>query len=158
MVYNPRERYLSAYNPRLRYLSGHGKSHAYLKGLGCECTRMVGPLGQDIAPPDISAGAPSGGYTVPGASVAPPPPPIPAQSTMAPLAPPTVAAPGTFPAISAGAPTPAMMAYSVPGGVMATGPGVSAQAAPGTIFGMPSQYLIYGGLAVLAAAVLGSRK
>jgi hypothetical protein len=161
MVYNPRQRYLSAYDPRVRYLSGHGKSHAFLKGLGCDCgaTRLVGPLGQDIAPPNISSGPPQTGYTIPGYSPSAPPPPVLTQSSAAPLPPPTIAAPTSYPNISAGAPSAAAMAYGIPGyAPLPTGAAVSAQVPPGTIMGIPSNYLLYGGLALLAAAVLGSKR
>ena len=178
-AYNPRQRYLSgmgAYNPRTRYLTG--LSTRALTGLGIRgmglrgmgCARCVSPLGQDIdagalddplnlltpdagtpglipgtvmAPGDVVTGTDitSTGYGLPSA--------IPAQSGASPIIPLITAAVGAAPAIAYAAgksPYPS----TLPPGIVA--------AQPNTVGGIPTNYLIYGGLALVALVALGGMK
>lgn len=172
MAYHPRRRYLSlgAYHPRRRYLSGCGCGGAFT----CTCkqaTRLIGPLGDDIAPPDISAGAPPVSPTL-FSELQPPipaPPPgsvygpvMPGQqinpaaanaaiSPQAPVLPASALAMPVAPAISYGAPASMAPAYAITGGGALASP-------PGTLFGIPTQYFVYGGLGLVALTVLGGMK
>jgi hypothetical protein len=184
-AYDPRTRHLrglAAYDARHR-LTGLGidyPRHRYLTGLGCASCRMLSALGQDIAPPDIGPSAPaptpilitdisspatigptSTGYTPP---VGPTNPGgfyagtggiIPQQSAT-PLPPPPVA-----PAISYGAPGSPSAITAITGAVpqvvtAITGGRPMVTSPPGTVFGVPTQYLVYGGLGLLALTVLGT--
>lgn len=169
-AYHPRRRYLSlgAYHPRRRYLSGCGCGGAFT----CTCkqaTRLIGPLGDDIAPA-ISAGAPPSTPTLfsdlPGSAPAPPPgsvygPVMPGQqinpaaanaaiSPQAPVLPASALAMPVAPAIGYGAPASMAPVFAI------TGTGASSP--PGTFLGIPTQYFVYGGLGLVALTVLGGMK
>jgi hypothetical protein len=177
-AYNPRQRYLSAYNPRVRYLSNlmdAGRRHG-ISGLGCDaglgCRRCVSPLGQDIDTSEIDPGQSlipidtstfSTTEIAPGTTLVSPPAnysslttgpgytAIPGQSNASPLIPIVQAAAGAAPAIAYAtgkSPYPS----ALPGGIVGT------KAAPGTIAGIPSQYLIYGGVALLLVTALGASR
>ena len=165
---------LAAFDPRVNYLRGLGTFNPrkrYLHGLGCvSCTRMISPLGQDIeapdigpsAPPDISlpsgiVSAPSGPAspygtfstteTAPGTTLTPP---IFAQSSAQPIAPAFSAAMPTAPMIMGAAPG----SVALPGGILAPSQAMALTSAPGTILGVPSQYIMYAGLAIVGLAAI----
>ena len=189
-AYNPRDRHLmGAYHPRRRYLSlgAYHPRRRYLSGCGCgsfTCIckrwsglmnqpgvqRMIGPLGDDIAPPAISAGAPGSTPTLfsdlPASAPAPPPgsvygPVMPGQtinpaaanaaiSPQAPVLPASALAMPVAPAIGYGAPASMAPVFAI------TGAGASSP--PGTFLGIPTQYFVYGGLGLVALSVLGGMK
>jgi hypothetical protein len=179
--YNPRARHLRG----LRGLGVHYPRHRYLTGMGCaNCTRMLNALGQDIAPPDIGPSAPpptpilitdisqpgpsspAYGYgpTNPVGPATPPslintlpvsaPPPLVSAST--PIAAPAIGygAPGTAGALTAAVGATPSIISAVTGKPMA----VQASAVPGTFLGIPTNALMYGGLAILALAALGAAR
>jgi hypothetical protein len=185
-AYNPRARHLTGlgvHHPRHRYLTGlgaHHPRHRYLTGVGCGCgccgscavTRMIGPLGDDIAPPSISAGAPSSapslfstdpsfgpsGPAPPvGATYGPPLPPGYMPPPLAPVLPASATAAPVAPAISYGSPQSVSQMFA---SALApqTYAAQSAASLPGTFLGIPTQYLMYGGLGLLGLTVLGSLK
>jgi hypothetical protein len=194
-VHYPRHRYLTGIvNRRARPaqisgLGAHYPRHRYLTGCGCGCanscgcgsgtsiTRMIGPLGDDIAPPNIGpdTSAPanptlfaSTGGSISDAMIVPP-----SGTTYGPATPtsmintlpvnaptPVAGAMGPAPiapAISYGSPQAAAQIYA---SALApqTYAAQSAASPPGTIMGIPTQYFMYGGLGLLALTVLGSAK
>lgn len=187
-AYNPRERHLTglgAHWPRRRYLTGLGAFHPrrrYLSGCGCGCgggcgcgvQRMIGPLGDDIAPPNIgpdtSAPGSPGLFASTGGNIStlmlPPPPgtpygpavPVGMINTL-PVTPPT-------PVAGAMGPAPAAPAISY-GSAQAVEqmyasslvrPGAAPASVPGTLLGIPTQYFVYGGLGLVGLTLLGSMK
>ena len=177
---NPRRRYLTGLGSRGMGLRGF--SPRALAGPGC--TRCVSPLGQDIdagalddplnllnpdagtpglipgtvmAPGDIAlpGDITESGYstTLPGGIISPTTgPTFPSgQSSASPIVPIVQAVAGAAPAIAYAAGK-SPYGTTLPKGIVAQ------QAQPGTVAGIPTNYLIYGGLALLAAVVLGGMK
>ena len=131
---------------------------------------MIGPLGDDIAPPAISAGAPpsaptlfstdsafgpSGPAPPVGATYGPPLPPGYMPPPLAPVLPASATAVPVAPAISYGSPQAIAQQYA---SALAPQSYAMTASAPGTLLGIPTQYLMYGGLGLLALTVLGSAK
>ena len=168
-AHDPRVRYLSAYDPRARHLTGlRGVDIRTLGMRGLGCGRCVSALGQDINDPDI-VGMP----TIPTSSsistpdivgmptgVAPPVAPVAATGSGSSVAPDIVGLPtfGGTGLVMPTASTAASVAQQLAPNVVGM-PGVAPVAsAPGTFMGIPTQYLMYGVLGIMALSVLGGRK
>lgn len=182
----PRHRYLTGgmgiFHPRKRYLSGCAGSGLMNQpgnrngscNCGCCCTpgvtRMLSALGDDIAPPNIGpdtsapanptlfASTPTAGPAPPpGATYGPPLPPGYMPPPLAPVLPASATAMPVAPSISYGSPQ--AIAQMFPSSLVPqTYAAQSAASLPGTFLGIPTQYLMYGGLGLLGLTVLGSLK